>query len=236
MFDTMQVAKKLREARIARNMTQMNLADAMEVSYQAVSNWERGNSMPDISKLSQLCEILEISIDELLGAQPATGTIKKVLKNEEDAETESVSMEELAEVAQLLPPKEVSSIVEESAKCSEEKLPLSTIQALAPFLDTEFLDQLAERVDDADIHALTGLAPFLSTGTLDRLAEKVSDADIHALTGLAPFLSEGTLGKLVETQLASGDLRNLAGLAPFLSKETLHKLVESLLKDEDYRR
>lgn len=51
MFDTARIAQKIKEARIARNMTQMNLADAMEVSYQAVSNWERGNSMPDIAKL-----------------------------------------------------------------------------------------------------------------------------------------------------------------------------------------
>lgn len=44
MFDTMKTAKKIKSARIAKNMTQMNLADAMEVSYQAVSNWERGVS------------------------------------------------------------------------------------------------------------------------------------------------------------------------------------------------
>lgn len=42
MFDIMKVARNIKEARIARDMTQMNLADAMEVSYQAVSNWERG--------------------------------------------------------------------------------------------------------------------------------------------------------------------------------------------------
>ena len=44
MFDTMKVARKIREARNARNMTQMALADEMGVSYQAVSNWERGVS------------------------------------------------------------------------------------------------------------------------------------------------------------------------------------------------
>ena len=44
MFDTMKVAKRIREARIGKNMTQMQLADAMRVSYQAVSNWERGVS------------------------------------------------------------------------------------------------------------------------------------------------------------------------------------------------
>ena len=44
MFDTMKVARAIREARISQNMTQMNLADEMGVSYQAVSNWERGVS------------------------------------------------------------------------------------------------------------------------------------------------------------------------------------------------
>ena len=44
VFDTMKTAKIIRDARIRKNMTQMNLADAMSVSYQAVSNWERGVS------------------------------------------------------------------------------------------------------------------------------------------------------------------------------------------------
>lgn len=44
MFDTMKVSKRIKEARMSKNMTQMNLADAMGVSYQAVSNWERGVS------------------------------------------------------------------------------------------------------------------------------------------------------------------------------------------------
>lgn len=48
-------------------MTQMELADRLNISFQAVSNWERGNSMPDISKLPELAELFGISIDELLG-------------------------------------------------------------------------------------------------------------------------------------------------------------------------
>ena len=42
MFDTNKVAKNIKKARTEKNMTQMDLADAMGVSYQAVSNWERG--------------------------------------------------------------------------------------------------------------------------------------------------------------------------------------------------
>lgn len=44
MFDIAKIAKHIRELRISKNMTQMNLADELGVSYQAVSNWERGVS------------------------------------------------------------------------------------------------------------------------------------------------------------------------------------------------
>ena len=44
MFDTMKVAKKIKQARVERNMTQMDLADAMGVTTGAVYKWESGVS------------------------------------------------------------------------------------------------------------------------------------------------------------------------------------------------
>ena len=74
-----------KNARTKLNMTQMNLADEMGVSYQAVSNWERGNSMPDISKLPELCKILNISFEELVGEESQEVEITKRLMGNEDA-------------------------------------------------------------------------------------------------------------------------------------------------------
>lgn len=76
MFDTMKVAGAIREARISKNMTQMNLADEMGVSYQAVSNWERGSSMPDIGKLEELCQILELSLEQVFWKKLLTNSIQ----------------------------------------------------------------------------------------------------------------------------------------------------------------
>lgn len=67
MFDTNEIGRKISEFRKDSNMTQMELAERLNISFQAVSNWERGNSMPDISKLPELAELFGISIDELLG-------------------------------------------------------------------------------------------------------------------------------------------------------------------------
>jgi transcriptional regulator with XRE-family HTH domain len=54
--------------RKARKYTQQGLADKLGVSHQAVSNWERGESMPDISILPQLAALLGTTTDNILGA------------------------------------------------------------------------------------------------------------------------------------------------------------------------
>ena len=108
MFDTMNIAKRIKQARIDKNMTQMNLADAMGVSFQAVSNWERGNSLPDISKLADLCAALDITVNDLLGIDAPAVT--KVIQEEE------LTVEELAEVAPMLPPQEVKEKTEKAKK------------------------------------------------------------------------------------------------------------------------
>jgi transcriptional regulator with XRE-family HTH domain len=54
--------------RKARKYTQQGLAEKLGVSHQAVSNWERGESMPDISMLPKLAALLGTTTDNLLAA------------------------------------------------------------------------------------------------------------------------------------------------------------------------
>ena len=63
----MELTNKLRSLRTARGITQEALAEAMGVSAQAVSKWERGNTMPDVSLLPELAVYFGISLDELFG-------------------------------------------------------------------------------------------------------------------------------------------------------------------------
>ena len=58
-----------------RNLTQEELGERIGVSGQAVSKWENDASMPDISLLVQLSEILGVSLDELLGKEVPTAKI-----------------------------------------------------------------------------------------------------------------------------------------------------------------
>ena len=56
----------LAEQRKAKGFTQRELAEKLFISDKAVSKWERGLSMPDISLLVPLAELLDVSVTELL--------------------------------------------------------------------------------------------------------------------------------------------------------------------------
>lgn len=218
MFDTMKVAKKIREARIAQNMTQMNLADAMGVSYQAVSNWERGNSMPDISKLEDLCGTLQISIAQLLGMETKeTAAVTRILQ-EEDA---PLTVEELSELAPVLPPAEVKK------QAQKQKLNVAALVEIAPYLDEEFLGELLEDAEVESLLELQNLAPYLDGDILDRLVRRTPETDFDGIAAMAPFLEEETLDYLVKRcRQKPENGAFLEMLAPFLKEETLNWLVK----------
>lgn len=59
----------IRALRTERGMTQLDLARQMGVTDKAVSNWERDLSIPDVSSLPRLAELLGVSVEELLQAK-----------------------------------------------------------------------------------------------------------------------------------------------------------------------
>lgn len=64
--------------------TQQNLAEKLSISFQAVSRWENGVAMPDISLLPKLAEVLETTVDALLGYTPGLKTEYEKYYNAEE--------------------------------------------------------------------------------------------------------------------------------------------------------
>ena len=56
----------IRSLREARGMTQQALAEQLYISAKTVSKWETGKAMPDTAIMLELCEILGISVNDLL--------------------------------------------------------------------------------------------------------------------------------------------------------------------------
>ena len=65
----MNLGEKIYELRSENNMSQGDLADKLDVSRQSVSKWENNTAVPDLDKLIKLCDIFEISLDELTGRE-----------------------------------------------------------------------------------------------------------------------------------------------------------------------
>lgn len=64
-----EIGKFIAQCRKSKNLTQAQLAEKLNITDRAVSKWETGKSMPDSSIMLELCEILEITVNELLSGE-----------------------------------------------------------------------------------------------------------------------------------------------------------------------
>ena len=249
MFDTVKVGRIISQKRKEHNMTQMQLADALGISFQAVSNWERGNSMPDISKLPELAELFGCSIEELLGGGAPAGNVEKLAKGE----GQGLSLGEIAEVAPVLTPEVLDEAVESarrgtpSAACGDSSL----LEGDEESEEEGFDEDIEEEIEDEEggdeeeprrFHAFwkrtgRGARAHIRDGKTvyilgaEKSGEKRKDKDkckrLKELVMLAPFLSSARLRELVEELRGEGyTVSELVPLAPFLSEEDLDALAE----------
>ena len=61
--------QRIRELRLARKMSQVELAKALYVTKQSVSNWENDNIQPSVEMLMKLAKVFSVSTDYLLGME-----------------------------------------------------------------------------------------------------------------------------------------------------------------------
>ena len=60
------IGEKIKLVRESYQLSQEDMAKKLHVSYQAISNWERGKSYPDIANIIMLSDLYDISLDELI--------------------------------------------------------------------------------------------------------------------------------------------------------------------------
>ena len=62
----MNLHETIYQLRTARNMSQLELAEALDVSRQSISKWETGTAVPELDKLVKLSDVFGITLDELV--------------------------------------------------------------------------------------------------------------------------------------------------------------------------
>lgn len=93
------IGKRIRELRRAKDMTQEQLADLLNISYQSVSKWETGTASPDLSYIIPLARLFCISTDDLLGFEQSKEDINKnEYKNSYDETWKSGDLEKRLQI------------------------------------------------------------------------------------------------------------------------------------------
>ena len=68
-MNQLKIGKFIAECRKQKKLTQMQLAEKLGITDKAISKWERSIAMPDTSIMLELCDILGISVNELLSGE-----------------------------------------------------------------------------------------------------------------------------------------------------------------------
>lgn len=68
-MDQIKIGKFIQSKRKENNLTQSAVAEKLNVSDRAVSKWESGICLPDVSNMLELCDLLSISINDLLSGE-----------------------------------------------------------------------------------------------------------------------------------------------------------------------
>lgn len=92
-MDLIKIGKFIANCRKEKNITQEKLAEKLFITDRAVSKWERGLSLPDADKMLDLCNILDINVNELLNGEKID--MKNYEKKTEELLVELAKQDEL---------------------------------------------------------------------------------------------------------------------------------------------
>ncbi len=111
-MDQIKTGRFIAERRKAVGLTQMQLAEKLNITDRAVSKWETGRAMPDSSIMLELCDILKITVNDLLCGEVVTvdnynkeleKNLLEMIKQKEQSDKRLLRMEIVVAVATLLP-------------------------------------------------------------------------------------------------------------------------------------
>ena len=82
-MDNLKIGRYIQHLRKAAGMTQKELAEKLNLSFQAVSKWENGDALPDTGILLELCDVLNTTVDKLLNGGRLAAFERRLMRVED---------------------------------------------------------------------------------------------------------------------------------------------------------
>ncbi len=111
-MDQLKIGKFIAERRRGVSLTQAQLAEKLNITDRAVSKWECGKALPDSSIMLELCDILEITVSDLLSGEVITmdnynkeleNNLLEMVKQKEEADKRLLKLEIVMGIIAVLP-------------------------------------------------------------------------------------------------------------------------------------
>jgi transcriptional regulator with XRE-family HTH domain len=192
MFDADLFCANLSTLRRNADMTQSELADRLNLTRQAVSRYEKGDSFPDISILVKIAEIFDITIDELIGAGTPTEGEQEILKNAalgNDLGKCRYNIHELENLAPFLKPSVLDRAIQGFAS---QGIDISNFVSLFSYMSDRGFWELLEASDyqTIDTALLEKMLPFMNFSAKISLFDKIirGEIDWHFLSVLMKYI------------------------------------------------
>lgn len=203
MFNIEKFGLKIAQLRKRADMTQFELAEKLNLTRQAISKYERGESFPDVSILVSLAEVLGVTAGDLISAGEATAGEALLLEQIASGRIpqSGTASQDILGVAPLLRPSTVEKL---TANLAREGINISRLAEFSEYLSDEGTCRLLEQIDCAGMtpELMGYLFPFLDEASwcliLDRILN--GEMDWHLLQPLRVDLS------LVEAAVMEGML------------------------------
>ena len=141
-MDQIKIGKFIQERRKEKKITQSKLAERLNVTDRAISKWENGNCLPDVSNIHELCKILDITINDLFSGKKVDmkdnekvleKNLLDVVRQKEESDKRLLAMEIICGVLCLIPLL-FSIILVEVIIMEEWKATLILLASLLPLL------------------------------------------------------------------------------------------------------
>ena len=190
MFSTQKFGGYLSRLRKERDMTQSELADKLNLTRQAVSKYETGDSFPDVSILVSIANIFHVTLDELIrSGEPTVGEaaiLSTAAKNEPTAIAQSI--EDIKGIAPLLKP---SVLERASVGLARRGIDVTHIVELSEFLNDKTVIAMLENATDVEAsdELVSRLIPFMDEKARYNVFEKILDGEMdwHLIKILLPY-------------------------------------------------
>jgi len=198
-MDMQAIGRKISSLRKERDMTQVDLADKLGVTYQAISSWERGNSMPDIAKLPDISQVLNVSIDDLLNNKKASELIKNVL-SENDQSPTTPDFETLADIAPILKPSQVTELMTRAESVSgDAKVNINneTLELMIEYMESESIKKIILQCENIDTEIISKIACSLESSDLKEIVLHCKKINEDILAEVVDYMESSDLKEIV---------------------------------------